>query len=222
MSNALIDGPFSPRLEVLPSSQRRIWPELRDIPHTFTLYGGTAIAVQLGHRPSVDFAFFCPCTIDPDALLSSLALLRGGTVLQKEANSLTVLVDRAGPVQLSFFGVAGLRRLAPPLVALENDLRIAALIDLAGMKAAVVQKRAEAKDYLDLDALFTSGGLSLPLALAAGQAIYGGAFNPYITLKALCYFGDGNLKTVPLATQARLTSAVKSVDLDTLPKLDGL
>ncbi|MCF6251072.1 MAG: hypothetical protein L3J75_07360 [Methylococcaceae bacterium] len=45
------------------------------------------------------------------------------------------------------------------------------MLDLAGMKASVVQKRAEWKDYVDLVALMDAG-ITLPMALSAGQAIY--------------------------------------------------
>ena len=67
---------------------------------------------------------------------------------------------------MSFFGVPGLGRVREPLVCPGNGARVAALIDLAGMKAAVVQKRAEAKDYLDLDAILAHG-VDLSAALAA-------------------------------------------------------
>lgn len=49
---------FSPQLGILPPPQRRLWPELSAVPPSFVLYGGTAIALYLGHRPSVDFGFF--------------------------------------------------------------------------------------------------------------------------------------------------------------------
>ena len=39
------------------------------------------------------------------------------------------------------------------------------------MKVPVVQRRAEAKDYIDMDALITDGHIDLPTALAAGRAI---------------------------------------------------
>jgi hypothetical protein len=213
--------PFVPRLEILPPPQRRLWPELGAVPRHFVLYGGTAITLHLGHRPSVDFDFFGSQTFDPDRLVASLRFLRDGQVIQKAENTLTCRVDRDGPVQVSFFGVPGLPRLREPVVAPDHGLRIASLIDLAGMKAAVVQKRAEAKDYVDLDALICSGAIDLPTALAAGQAIYGRAFNPQITLKALCYFGDGNLKTLPDDLKIRLVEAVRAVDLDDLPAIGG-
>ena len=89
------------------------------------------------------------------------------------------------------------------------------------MKVSVVQKRAEAKDYIDLDALITSGSVDLATALAAGRAIYGRTFNPQITLKALSYFDDGDLKRLPDDMKARLAKAVREIDLDHLPLLAG-
>jgi hypothetical protein len=59
---------FSPRLDVLPEAQRRLWGELTAVPDEFTLYGGTALALHLGHRKSVDFDFFGKRAIDVAAL----------------------------------------------------------------------------------------------------------------------------------------------------------
>lgn len=210
--------PF-PRMEILPGAQKQLWPELAEISDRFILYGGTAIALHLGHRQSVDFDFFCFAPIDPDVILDQIAFLDSGQVLQKSPNSLTVLVDRGGPVQVSFFGAPKLRHLRPPLCAPDTHLQIADLLDLAGTKAAVVQKRAEAKDYIDLDALIVDGGISLPTALSAASYLYGSGFNPEITLKALSYFEDGNVATVPADARNRLLEAVKAVDLDALPSV---
>src|SRR6185437_2641226 len=60
----------------------------------------------------------------------------------------------------SFFGLPDIPRLLPPLVAPDNGLQVASLLDLAGMKASVVQMRAEAKDYLDIDAILTDGRIA--------------------------------------------------------------
>ena len=96
-------------------------------------------------------------------------------------------------------------------------MRFASLLDLSGTKASVVQMRAEAKDYLDVDALLTDGRIDLPMALAAARAIYGDAFNPQTTLKALSYFEDGNLRRLPKSLKDRLAKAAREVDLDRLP-----
>jgi hypothetical protein len=127
------------------------------------------------------------------------------------------MVDRSGVIQLSFFGLPDLPRLSPALIAPDNGLLVASLLDLAGTKASAVQVRAEAKDYIDIDALLTDGRIDLPNALAAARAIYGAAFNPQNTLKALSYFEDGNLRRLPQPVRNRLARAASEVDLDRLP-----
>lgn len=208
---------FKLHLDILPLPQRRLWSELVDVPESFVLYGGTAIALYLGHRESVDFDFFGSERFDPDDLYKTVPFLAGSEVIQKSENTLTCLVDRGGSVQISFFGVPDIAAIEKPLKAADNGLKIASLVDLAGMKASVVQKRAEAKDYIDIDALIQDGRVNLPLALSAGRLIYGRGFNPEITLKALSFFEDGNLKTLPQDVRNRLALAVRAVDLDRLP-----
>ncbi|MGA7537670.1 MAG: nucleotidyl transferase AbiEii/AbiGii toxin family protein [Steroidobacteraceae bacterium] len=208
------------RLDVLPEAQRRLWGELSAVPHEFTLYGGTALALHLGHRRSVDFDFFGRRAIDIASLEAGIPFLSGAAVVQREKNTLTAIVDRGAPVKVSFFGVPKLPRLAPAVQAKDNGLKIASLLDLAGTKASVLQVRAEAKDYVDMDALIQIGGVGLPFALAAGQKLYGPSFNPEITLKALSYFEDGNLRDLPTDMKFRLADAVRKVDLDHIPSLD--
>ena len=87
---------FSPRLDVLPEPQRRLWPELRSIPAGFVLYGGTGLALWLGHRSSADFDFFSSDRLDPQALFK-LPFLVDSEVLREEGDALTVTVDRGGP-----------------------------------------------------------------------------------------------------------------------------
>lgn len=49
---------FSPKFNILPASHRTLWNELKSTPKHFVLYGGTALALRLGHRISEDFDFF--------------------------------------------------------------------------------------------------------------------------------------------------------------------
>ena len=207
---------FAPRLDILPPPQRRLWPALAAMPAAFTLYGGTAIALQLGHRESIDFDFFSFAPLPP-RLEVALPLLEGASVLQREPDSFTCLVDRDGPVRLSFFSLPRLRRLRPPLRALDTGLAVASLLDLAAAKASVVQQRAELKDYQDIDALLGPGGIDLPTMLAAAQAAHGPGFNPLATIKALSYFEDGNVARLPAAARRRLLQAIATVELGALP-----
>ena len=210
---------FSPHLDVLPQAQRRLWEELCSVPDEFTLYGGTAIALQLGHRTSVYFDFFGCCTMDVIALERRLPFFAGADIIQREKSRLTGIVDRGAPVRVSFVAVTRLPRFAPPRVADDNGVKVASLLDLAGTKAMVLQVRAAAQDYIDMDTLIHAGGISLPSALAAAGKLYGKSFNPEITLKALSYFDDGNLAELATDLRLRLAGAVRDVDLDHLPRL---
>jgi Nucleotidyl transferase AbiEii toxin, Type IV TA system len=212
-----VTGSFSSRLDILPSPQRRLWEELDEVPPEFVLYDGTAIALHLGHRASVDFGFFGNRPLDPTRLALAIPFLSGATITQRESNRLSCVVDRGGQVKLSFFGLPEIRRVRLPSIAPDNGLQIASLLDLAGTKASVVQMRAEMKDYIDIDALLADGRVDLPAALASARAIYGPQFNPQITLKALTYFEDGSLRRLPQDLKDRIVRAVSAVDLDRLP-----
>lgn len=205
---------FTPRLDILPPAQRRLWDELTAVPSEFVLYGGTGIALHLGHRVSIDFDFFSNKPLDPVRLVPAIPFLVDAIVTEREPSTFSCTVDRGGVVKLSFFGVPGIPRLQPPLIAPDNGLQVASLLDLAGMKVAAGQLRAEAKDYIDIDAILTDCRIDLPTALAAARAIYGTQFNPQVTLKALTYFDDGNLSRLPRELKDCLTQAVCAVDLD--------
>ena len=211
---------FAPNLSILPAPQLRLWPELDCTPDHFTLYGGTALAVRLGHRVSVDFDFFSSRSFDPDRLAGALAYLQDAERVQVDSNTLTCRVDRGGPVLVSFFGGLGLGQVAARERPAGRSLHVASLLDLAGTKVAVVQKRAEMKDYLDIDALLQHG-VDLPTMLAAGGVVYGRSFNPLITLKALSYFDD--VPKLPLEVRHRLLAAVAGVDpAQDLPSLTSI
>ena len=212
---------FVPKLSVLPPSQQLLWKELSAVPEEFTLYGGTAVALHLGHRESIDFDFFGTKTFDPKQLYRSVAFLDGAEIRGVDSDTLHCLVDRDGPVKVSFMGYPTLDELKPAEVARDNGLKIASLLDLAATKAAVVQKRAEIKDYIDLDAIFQTGEVDLSLAIAAGAALWQDAFHAESTLKALSYYDDGDLRELDPQIRERLLDAVLAVDLDRLPSIDS-
>src|ERR1017187_3482005 len=208
--------PFFPNLDTLPAPQRALWPELAATPDSFTLYGGTALALRLGHRASVDFDFFSNGSFDPERLAERIPYLREAERIQLAPDTLTCRVDRGGPVLMSFFGGLGLGQVAAPEPASDTLLRVASLLDLAATKAACPKKRAEVKDYLDVHAILRHG-IDLPTILAAGGVVYGRKFNPLITLKALCYFDD--VPALPVEVRTQLARAVESVDVTKLPVL---
>ena len=208
--------PFVPNLDILPAPQRALWPELAATPDSFTLYGGTALALRLGHRASGDFDFFSNASFDPERLAEQVPYLREAERIQLAPDTLTCRVDRGGPVLMSFLGGLGIGQVAGPEQASGTLLRVASLLDLAGTTAAVLQKRAEVKDYLDVHAILQHG-IDLPTILAAGGIVYGRKFNPLITLKALSYFDD--VPGLPVEVRTQLARAVETVDVTKLPVL---
>jgi hypothetical protein len=207
---------FSPRLDALPSAQRKIWPKLGAVPHSFVLYGGTAIALRLGHRQSVDFDFFSTNSFTIEQLEAECPILVGTERLQAQPNTLTVLLHAEAAVKLSFFGGLEMGRVGDPQLTSDGVLQVASLLDLAATKLKVIQERAEKKDYLDLAELIEAG-IKLSESLGAARALFGDLFNPMISLKALSFFEDGDLPSLPTVTKTFLRKEAKSVSA--LPSL---
>jgi hypothetical protein len=213
---------FSPRLEILPAAQRKLWPELADTPPDFTLYGGTAIALRLAHRQSADFDFFGLESFEPGELLQKIPYLKGAALRQAAPNTLSVNVDRGGSVQLSYFGGLGIGQVAPAESVEGPGFKVASLVDLAGMKIAVLPQRVALRDYLDIHALLTQARISLSEMLAAAGVIYGAQFNSLISLKALTYHKDFTMNDLPKSLRDDLLAAAKGVDVRKLPKLSAV
>ncbi len=208
-----------PRLDVLPRPQQLLWPELVSTPKHFVLYGGTAIALRLGHRQSVDFDFFSEETFIPSNLLKNIPYLKEAVPLLSQKDSLVCTLDREGSVKLSFFGGLSFGHIETPEKVLEAEIYIASLIDLTASKLKVIQDRAEYKDYFDLYVLLQRE--SLAKGLAAAQAIYGQIFNPLLSLKALGFFKDGDLNQLSNDIKKFLMKQVEQIDLQSCSKLQA-
>jgi hypothetical protein len=208
-------------LDILPFAQRQLWSQLSATPDSFVLYGGTALALQLRHRESIDFDFFSAQEFDPDKLGNSISYLKGGGIKHIDRNTLTVSVSIGEEsVHCSFFGGLSMQHVKPVIVA-SNGLKIASILDVFGTKCATVIKRSEYKDYIDLIAILEKTGLSLTDGIAAACSIYGPSFNPLLALKAVTYTADLKPQLEPTENQLLLDS-VKDVNLGSLPSITPL
>ena len=161
----------------------------------FVLYGGTAIALRCGHRASIDFDFFTDKELNHQTIHQELQ--RSGIayqVVQDEKNTLTVVTD-PGNVRLSFFGGLTMGRIDAPTQTEDAIALVASPLDLLATKLKVIMQRAEAKDYEDIAQLLRSGE-SLIQGLGAARALFGSAFAPSESLRALTFFDDGDLARV--------------------------
>ena len=198
---------FNTQLDVLPQSQRALWAELEAIPDNFVLYGGTAIALRLGHRSSLDFDFFSSAPVDVERLFADVPCLADSEILQQVRNTLTVSVDRTEPVKISFSGEIGFGRVGSPELTNDRVLRVASLLDLLGTKLKVLLQRVEQKDYLDIEAILRSG-VRLEDGLGAAARLYGVQFPPMDCGKTLAYFDEDRLRNLPDCTKKYLGQAI--------------
>lgn len=133
---------------ILDKKRLDILPLFKNFKKVFYLAGGTALALQIGHRDSVDFDFFGPENIDTKKLFEEIfETFKGHKILkiQEEKNTLTVLID--DNIKLSFFGYK-YRLLNKPIE--DENLKIASMEDIACMKLSAITSRASNKDYIDL------------------------------------------------------------------------
>ncbi len=202
---------FEPKLKVLPQAQKEIWPSLAGTSDlNFVLYGGTAIALHLGHRELLDFDFFRSEPLDKDQLRAKFAFIRGSAILQDAPETLVVLAEMpTGSVKVSFFGGIGFDRVNNPLQTSDGSLLVASLDDLMATKLKATLDRAEAKDYRDI-AEMISAGVSLPIGLSAFRQMFDG--EPAQVLRAIGYFGDGDLNTLSTADRDVLRKARDQID----------
>jgi hypothetical protein len=196
---------LEPKLGVLPPAQREIWTNLAPARQlNFVLYGGTAIALHLGHRESLDFDFFRSDPLEKDQIRAAFEFINGAAVLQDAPDTLVVLAEMpSGPVKISF-GNIRFGRVKDPLLTRDGVLFVASLDDLMATKLKATLDRAEAKDYRDI-AEMISAGVSLPAGLSAFRAMFDG--EPAQVLRALGFFSDGDLNTLGRADQELLRNA---------------
>ncbi|MDE0458425.1 MAG: nucleotidyl transferase AbiEii/AbiGii toxin family protein [Chromatiales bacterium] len=197
---------FVPRLDILPDEQRALWPALSRVPKSFVLYGGTAIALRLGHRVSVDFDFFSSEPLDFEVLLA-LPFVRNAEILQQEPATLTISTPRAGsvaPVKVSFFGDLDMGRVGHPQQTDDGVVWVAAMPDLFATKLKVLLQRIAARDYEDIAAMLRSG-IALEDGLGAAVALYGAQFPPMEAVKTLAWFEIDDARNVGAATRELLS-----------------
>ncbi|MEM6916738.1 MAG: nucleotidyl transferase AbiEii/AbiGii toxin family protein [Verrucomicrobiota bacterium] len=158
----------------------------------FLLVGGTALAIHLNHRRSIDLDFFGTKAFEPDEMLSDLELELGAQnfieVLGKDRNTLSLLID----------GIkVDLIRHPYPQVGIPQKwkgVEISSQEDLAAMKLNAITNRGAKKDFFDLYFLLQRFPLSLLLQW------YGEKYqnrDPFFVVQSLSYFEDAEQEPDP-------------------------
>jgi len=170
--------------EILNSRQKKLLPWLKEFSADFGLAGGTALALQIGHRRSIDFDLFSEKDFDNLALQRRiLKTQKIQKVLVNQEGELTVVI---GGVKITFL------RYPFPIawtVPLGEIIKMPDILTISALKAYALGRRAKWKDYVDLYAVLKDRyGLSEVIARA--KRIFSGSFNEKIFRTQLAYFKD--------------------------------
>ncbi|RME08795.1 MAG: hypothetical protein D6803_00285 [Anaerolineae bacterium] len=180
--------------EALPPATRRYLAILgeKGISRPFYLAGGTAIALHLGHRISVDLDYYSQERFDVFALDKRLQEF---DAYRRERLAEDTLLGALDELRISFFWYR-YHLLEEPLTALNT--RILRLPDLAAMKIEAIAQRNTRRDFIDLYFLAQEAGISPERALEYHRAKYAGLdINQVHLVLSLGYFEEADAEPMP-------------------------
>jgi len=131
--------------DILSKEQKELLPLMQQFKREFYLVGGTAIALQLGHRRSIDFDLFKLSNLNPTKTLKKLNTAKIPYVVTRRVNEQINLVMSS--VKITFFQYP---YIIDANVNFENTFKMPSLLSLSAMKAFALGRRAKWKDYVDL------------------------------------------------------------------------
>jgi len=181
-------------LETLPANARRLLTQLCQEPRVqpFYLAGGSAAALHLGHRISIDLDFFTQQDhYETEPLIQRLQAIAHLDVQQQSRGTLT---GRLGDVRVSFFVYP--YPLLAEFVELEG-CRIAQLLDIALMKIIAISQRGTRRDFVDLFFICRHGYRLAELLRQIPLKYTTVSYPSYHLLRALTYFADADREASP-------------------------
>ncbi|MDD5197550.1 MAG: nucleotidyl transferase AbiEii/AbiGii toxin family protein [Candidatus Gracilibacteria bacterium] len=171
--------------EILYENQLNLIGILKTFSRSFYLAGGTAIALQLGHRKSLDFDLFSSKKIENTKIL--MKLKESGysvdrILVDNKGEELTII---SGGVKITFlyypFQVE--RKLSFEGISLPD------ILTLGAMKFYTLGRRGKWKDYVDIYHILSSGYTLKEISQIA-ERIFQGGYNEKLLREQLCYFED--------------------------------
>ncbi len=154
----------------------------------FYLVGGTALALQMGHRNSIDIDLFGKATINSDLFIEKVSKFGKVNILQ---NSKNILVVKVNNLKVDFVNYK-----YPVLseTLLEKNIRMFSKTDIAAMKLKAIAGRGSKKDFIDLYFLLNEFSLEMMLSFYEKKYKEGSVF---MVLKSLTYFEDADIQQQP-------------------------
>ena len=169
--------------EILSEKQKELLPFISTYSSEFGLIGGTAIALQLGHRRSIDFDLVTFSQLDTVKIREKIGdKLKINAVLVDETNEYTLVANNVKVTFLTYPFKFDLP------VDFAKYIKMPDLVTLASIKAYTLGRRAKWKDYVDLYFIFQKH--SFEEVIRRAKAIFGNEFNEKLFREELSYFED--------------------------------
>jgi len=170
--------------EILSAEQQIILPLVKEFGREYYLAGGTAVALHLGHRRSIDFDLFKPTSLNIKKNISRISEYGlPFTITRRVPEQMNVTV---GGIKFTFleypFKTKG-------SIKFEDIIKVPELIDLAAMKAYALGRRSKWKDYVDLYFILKYD-YSIRQISARASEIFDQLFSEKLFRAQLSYFED--------------------------------
>lgn len=176
----------------------------------FNLVGGTSLALQIGHRKSIDIDMFGMSEINIIEFNEALSNLGRITVLKKSKNIIVYAIDG---IKVDF--VNYIYPLLKPIHVVES-MRLISMEDIAAMKINAISGRGSKKDFIDLFYLLNTFPLTTMFEFYTQKYQDGSEF---LALKSLTYFDDAEKEEMPIMTEKIEWHQIKNKILKEVKKL---
>ncbi len=154
----------------------------------FNLVGGTSLALQMGHRNSIDIDLFGNSEINSELFIEKLFEFGEVKVAQSTKN---ILITKINDVKVDFVNYK--YPLLSECLFIEN-IRMLSTKDIAAMKLNAIAGRGSKKDFIDLYFLLNEFSLDEILSFYEKKYLDGSIF---MVQKSLTYFEDANPQLQP-------------------------
>jgi predicted nucleotidyltransferase component of viral defense system len=154
----------------------------------YLLVGGTSLALQMGHRNSIDIDLFGNCEINEELFTRTLNGFGAFEVFKKSKN---ILITSINGVKVDFVNYKY------PLLRdyiVINGIRMASKEDIAAMKINAIAGRGSKKDFIDLYFLLNEFSLTEIIDFYLQKYFDGSKF---MAIKSLSYFSDADIDQTP-------------------------
>jgi len=196
--------------KILTKNQLNLLPLIKKLSKDYYLVGGTAIALHIGHRRSIDFDLFTAKKINRTKIKkfiqqSNLSIQQ---LIYEDSDQLHIIINS---VKMTFYSFP---YKIPSDIHFENIISVPTLLDLGAMKAFAIGRRAKWKDYVDMYYLFKYH-FNLQEVSTRAKTLFGNDFSQKLLRQQLCYFDDVDYtETVEFISDQVSESTIKDFLID--------